>query len=145
MLVRDLPFFESHNGDYTDYCDFYVQRLKEVKSQEELASFLEAWKDLFLFETKRKPAEIVEVERQIVEHVIPLEETWRCFEHHRTGESTRCQHTMGGITCPGGHVLMPYLLVCATLVSLEFGVPSRIALHQVFCPGEPEGDHNACF
>jgi len=137
MNVVDVPGYDITSNELTST---YVSELKLVDSVDALENFIEKWKAVWLVPVSRYPEDVEELRKKVGEKDFDMEVALQCIGDSREKENG-CIHVKVEL-CAGTQIVMPPMLLDATILSQSFGMPDFAALHQGFCI---DPDHKGCF
>ena len=117
----------------------YNGALREAFKQDDLQGFVETWKTMFQLGLVGKPEIVRQPEEDLVNGTVDWDEVRKCLAIILDGKS--CEH-LGDKPCHAVCLTLPYALLSARVVAMNFGVPFCMALHQRFCD---DPSHEGCF
>jgi len=129
MKLRDLPIKPDTSGG-NDIVEGYLKERGEIKTTDNLKTFVSRWKAVWDLDIRDKPP-ITPEEQSLVDGTFDAEVTLKCFKKCTTGHN--CKH-VGKSPCAGMHVAIPYVFTCMSIVAHKYGAPEDIVLIQL-CGG----------
>jgi hypothetical protein len=134
MKIRDLPVRPDLSGG-DDIVSKYMSERENIKTVEDLKSFVSRWKAVWdLNITNKRP--ITPEEKSLVDGTFDAESTLKCLMACTTRDGPGCAHVVEGCksSCAGMHVALPWTFVVMTQIAHHYGAPEDIVLIQM-CGG----------
>lgn len=137
MSLRTLPVTPHIGGE--EVSKAYTTEILAVRSPEELRTFTERWRPLYMLtkkqkiDKKAKDAKRYRITQNNMQELINgtfnAVVAWECIVVARTTNGV-CKHATQ-FSCPGMHILVPMVLMEADYVATKYGVAPDLALIQM--------------
>lgn len=128
MKIKDLPIRPDDNGG-DEVIDNYVKERQAIQTTDDLKAFVARWKTIWEPATFQN-AIYSQQEQSLFDSTFDAEQTLKCLKECTNSEG--CEHRVSGVTCTGIYVALPVVLLQIEIMAKKYGVPTDIALIQMF-------------
>lgn len=128
MKTKDLPIRPDDNGG-NEVIDNYIRERKAIQTTDDLKAFVSRWKTLWEPDTFQNII-YSQQEQSLFDGTFDAEQTLKCLKECTNSEG--CEHSKSAATCTGVYIALPVVLLQIDIMAERYGVPTDIALIQMF-------------
>lgn len=155
-ILDKIPGYENIESD--GIVKQFAAEIKLIKTEDDLKKFVVKWRQIWVLRRNSNQFAI-KFNDQIISIDFDLNQALQCII--RANNNKTCKHATswglnkkpkkkrllkkaekkGGNLCHGMQIVLPEALIKTVYVTIKFGVPDGVAMHQLFCTGP----HDDCF
>jgi len=128
MKIKDLPVRPDDNGG-DEVINNYIKERNAIQTTDGLKAFVARWKTLWEPATFQNIAYSPQ-EQSLFDGTFDAEQTLKCLKEVTNSEG--CEHSKATVACTGVYTALPMVFLQINILAKKYGVPTDIALIQMF-------------